>query len=136
MDEALVTMHGKPVLTAGEVACRCGCGFALVKPELLDAFRVIREAAGRPLVVASGCRCEAHNAAVGGSLPSSHVLGEALDLEVGSSGQAYQLVALAIAAGVKRIGVGWRPGHHVFHMDVSHEPPFLYPGERSRLWTY
>ena len=46
----------------------------------LDPFmRVIlnlgREQFGRPLIVNSGCRCAAHNTAVGGANHSSHLLG-------------------------------------------------------------
>ena len=58
---------------ASEFVCnpqQCGCGFGLnlgdIDPRLLDILDVIREATGAPITVNSGCRCQRHNARVGG----------------------------------------------------------------------
>ena len=65
-----------------EFACRCGCGFDTVDAGLITALEEIRGHFGVPVTITSGCRCEAHNAAVGGSKGSQHRLGRAADFSV------------------------------------------------------
>ncbi len=76
-----------------EFACHCGCGFNIIDQRVINMAQVIREALGVPVKVNSGCRCEKHNAAVGGvrkridpktgkilSKGSNHMYGLAADL--------------------------------------------------------
>lgn len=63
-----------------EFACKCGCGKDDISPELVDICQAIRDYIGVPLCVNSGCRCEKHNAKVGGVKNSYHVQGKAADL--------------------------------------------------------
>jgi uncharacterized protein YcbK (DUF882 family) len=66
-----------------EFDCKCGCGFNIIKPEVLELCEVVRDLnGGTPLIPNSGCRCLAHNAAVGGAPKSQHLLGKAADLPV------------------------------------------------------
>ena len=72
-----------------EFACKCGCGFDTVDYELIMVLEYIREHFDRPVVIRSGCRCLAHNAAVGGAQPdadgrggSQHLHGRAADIVV------------------------------------------------------
>lgn len=71
-----------PHFSRWEFACRCGCGFDTVDAELLEALETVRQFYGLPVVITSGCRCAAHNAAVGGSLGSQHLYGRAADIVV------------------------------------------------------
>ncbi len=65
-----------------EFACKCGCGFDTVDTVLLEALVSIREHFGAQVRVTSGCRCAAHNKAVGGSEKSQHKKGRASDIQV------------------------------------------------------
>lgn len=63
-----------------EFACGCGCGFDSISQALVDTVQAIRDAAGAPVIISSGCRCRAHNRAVGGVANSSHLDGLAADI--------------------------------------------------------
>lgn len=67
-----------------EFACPCGCGQGFrvgdIDPGFILRLEEIREELGRPLFVNSGCRCPAHNAAVGGVNGSVHTM---IPLEAG-----------------------------------------------------
>lgn len=64
-----------------EFACKCGCGFTAVDVELLGILEDVRETFG-PVTMLSGCRCHAHNRAVGGAEDSEHMNGTAGDFKV------------------------------------------------------
>ncbi|NCC96616.1 MAG: serine/threonine protein kinase, partial [Synergistales bacterium] len=49
-----------------EFACKCGCGHDNVSPVLVNLLQELRDHLDRAVHVHSGCRCEAHNKAVGG----------------------------------------------------------------------
>lgn len=63
-----------------EFACRCGCGFADVDPELVKGLQALRDLCSKPITITSGCRCKAHNKRVGGVSKSQHLLGKAADI--------------------------------------------------------
>lgn len=63
-------------------------GDTVVDPALLEKLNDIREAYGKPIVVNSGYRSPAHNAAVGGVQNSMHVLGKAADIRPTSKNAA------------------------------------------------
>lgn len=63
-----------------EFSCHCGCGYNLIDQRVIDMAQTIREALGAPVHVNSGCRCEKHNAKVGGVKGSFHTKGKAADL--------------------------------------------------------
>ena len=65
-----------------EFACKCGCGFDTVDTVLLEALEAIRGHFEVPVVITSGCRCIAHNHAVGGTEKSQHLKGRAADIQV------------------------------------------------------
>lgn len=78
-----------------EFFCKCGCGFGSKKgdidmelPVLLQKIRdyVNEQMHTKPhneiaIIVNSGCRCPAHNAAVGGTQGSQHLYGRAADIK-------------------------------------------------------
>lgn len=68
-----------------EFRCPCGvCGGFPAEPEekLVRLAEQVRVAYGAPVLISSGVRCPAHNAAVGGVKNSRHLLGKAMDFRV------------------------------------------------------
>ena len=73
-----------------EFDCGCGCGFNIVDLGLVTTLQRLRDATGRRIDVTSGCRCAAHNLAVGGvperagrpGSGSQHLYGRAADIVV------------------------------------------------------
>ena len=67
------------------IACPCGaCGGFPAEPEekLVRLAERVRTAFDAPVLISSGVRCPAHNAAVGGVKNSRHLLGKAMDFRV------------------------------------------------------
>lgn len=62
-----------------EFKCACGCGLDCVS-ELKQKTDRVRDRLGLPLIVSSGARCSAENAACGGVPDSLHLTGEAADV--------------------------------------------------------
>lgn len=116
-----------------EFACRCGCGFDAIDEGLVEALEALRERLGRPIVVLSGCRCEAHNAAEGGARHSQHVLGKAADIRVAGMG-ARELYSWATGV-VDLRGFGVDDERHFVHVDVrAVSARWCYRGGRERAW--
>ena len=69
-----------PHFSRHEFACRCGCGFDDVSPELVQVLEQARTEFSAPVVINSACRCAQHNRAVGGASASQHLLGTAADI--------------------------------------------------------
>ena len=105
-----------PHFTRAEFACRCGCGFATVDQELIAGLELLRAAVGRPVHILSGCRCPAHNKAVGGAKNSRHVQGKAADVRVDglTARQLYE-----VARGIVQFrGFGVDDERGFVHLDV------------------
>ena len=71
-----------PNLRVREFACGDGSDAVLIDGELVIVLQCIREHFGKPLHITSGYRTASHNAAVGGSKSSQHLLGRAADIQV------------------------------------------------------
>lgn len=79
-------------ITTTDVTCNCGCGFSEVSPAILDVVQDAREHFGKPAHINSrnhcACRCDVHNANVGGIETSMHLpegianLCRAVDFEI------------------------------------------------------
>lgn len=65
-----------------EFACKCGCGFDDVSPELIEVLQALRDWWQRPIKINSACRCVEYNESVGGSEKSQHLLGTAADIVI------------------------------------------------------
>lgn len=65
-----------------EFACKCGCGFDTIDWELIDLLHQARVYFNSPIIINSGCRCEAYNKKIGGEKNSWHVKGRAADIVV------------------------------------------------------
>jgi uncharacterized protein YcbK (DUF882 family) len=99
-----------------EFACQCGCGFDQVSLVLVEALQKLRDEIGQPVAVISGCRCERHNADVGGAKLSLHLVGKAADVRV--PGMMAREIYRA-AAGITAIrGLGVSDERNFVHLDV------------------
>lgn len=73
-----------PAFRVREFRCRDGTDTILIDEGLVVLLQCIREHFGKPVYITSGYRTAAHNAAVGGSKSSQHLLGRAADFHVES----------------------------------------------------
>jgi len=90
--------------------CRDKCGLNAFDPALRDILNRGREKFGRPLVINCGCRCAAHNAAVGGKRHSAHLpapdgLCRAVDIKVLSDITRAILYKIFYDLGIRRFEV-------------------------------
>lgn len=65
-----------------EFACKDDCGFDVVDIELVTILEAVRQHFQAAVKINSACRCAKHNAAMGGSPKSQHLLGKAADIVV------------------------------------------------------
>ena len=114
---------------AGEFSCPCGkCGKTPVDDVLVKYLQQIRDHFGEPMVITSGYRCAAHNAAVGGAADSRHTKGQAADFCI-SGVEPVQIARYAERIGVLGIGLY----DDFVHVDSRTRKSFWYGhGEQPR----
>ena len=71
-----------PDFKVRELRCRDGTDTVMVDEALVLLLQCIREHFGKAVTITSGYRTPAHNAKVGGSKSSQHLLGRAADIRV------------------------------------------------------
>ena len=71
-----------PDFKVRELRCRDGTDTVMVDEALTVVLQCIREHFGKAVVITSGYRTAAHNAAVGVAKSSQHLLGRAADIRV------------------------------------------------------
>jgi uncharacterized protein YcbK (DUF882 family) len=71
-----------PNFNRSEFACKCGCDFSNINPELVVQLEKLRSHFNAIVLINCGCRCEKHNEAVGGKPHSQHLSGNAADIRV------------------------------------------------------
>ena len=71
-----------PGFKVREFRCRDGSDAIMIDQTLVVLLQAIREHFGKAVVITSGYRTAAHNAAVGGAKSSQHLLGRAADIQV------------------------------------------------------
>lgn len=114
---------------SSEFECKCGCGLDKVDPSFLWHLNLARDYAGIAFVVISGCRCEQHNKAEGGTEYSDHLClpaCEGADIYVENSLARFRIISAALNAGFKRIGVA----KTFVHLGSRRNNP------QNVLWTY
>lgn len=94
-----------PHFKRSEFACQCGCGFDTVDAETLRILEVVRQHYIAPVTITSGCRCDEHNAKIGGAKNSKHVEGRAVDFKVAghSAAEVYDFIDNLLP---DRVGLG------------------------------
>ncbi|TAN40782.1 MAG: peptidase M15 [Nitrospirae bacterium] len=113
--------------TDEEFACKCGCGKADVSSDLVNRLDQLREDIGRPITIASGFRCDKHNASEGGVSGSAHTLGLAVDIKISSGQERFEVLAKVLRGFLfKRIGVA----KTFIHVDIDESKP------QTVVWTY
>lgn len=116
-----------PNFSFAEMSCQCGCGSCDMDPAFMDTLQAIRTEYGKPMIVTSGFRCEAHNAALKGG--PEHPRGKAVDIAV-SNPDAMEITAIALRHGIRRIGVSQRNARPRFlHIGGADDLPVA-------LWSY
>ena len=94
-------------MKSSQFACQCGCGLSYEDMDnaLLSLLTLAERLAEQTFHINSGIRCVSHNASVGGSKTSSHLLGMASDIATPNSRIRYKVLNGLLAAGIKRIGI-------------------------------
>ncbi|MDP9195224.1 MAG: D-Ala-D-Ala carboxypeptidase family metallohydrolase [Pseudomonadota bacterium] len=105
-----------PNFTPKEIACR-GTGAITIVPEALDKLQALRDTIGKPLIINSAYRSPSHNAKVGGSPQSKHLLGIAFDISL-KGHDRYRLTHAAEEVGF--MGIGQYPSF--VHLDTRETP--------------
>lgn len=109
-----------------EFTCHCGCGADDIKQVLVDKLQVMRNATGVPIKINSGVRCKTHNKEIGSSDTSSHLTGDAVDVQAEGDAQRADILLSAVHAGFSRIGLR----KDFIHLDID-------GGKNSpRVWLY
>lgn len=112
-----------------ELRCQCGCDELVFDEDFRDTLNQIRVAFGKPMFISSGYRCPSHLIEAKKPMPGTHSFGVAVDVAV-SYEDAYQLIAIAMAHGIKRIGVNQKGHGRFIHLDVSESHP------SPTVWSY
>lgn len=115
-----------------ELECQ-HCGEYLFDENFLNTLNKIREECDFPLPISSGYRCKEHPIeaakAAQGRPYGAHTTGKAVDVKV-SGERALRLIEVALAHGVKRIGLNQKGSSRFIHLDVCDDLP------TPALWTY
>lgn len=98
-----------------EIACR-GSGSLRIHEEALDKLQALRDRLGKPLIVRSAYRSQAHNRAVGGAPRSKHLDGTAFDIAM-TNHEPAAFEEAARAVGFK--GFGFYPRSGFMHVDLG-----------------
>lgn len=86
--------------------CNPSCDISQMDAAFLDLMDRVRELAGIPLVINSAYRSKSWEMMHGRNGTSAHCKGKALDIRCNTSANRFRIVAAAITAGIKRIGIG------------------------------
>ena len=123
-------MPTKNYFTDKELACS-HCGVNGMDEDFVGILNSLREASGFPWKITSGYRCAQHPVEAAKAEPGTgaHCTGLAVDVGV-SRGQAFRVVQLALAAGIRRIGVNQKGQGRFIHLDMADDK--LSP----TIWSY
>ena len=118
--------------TAKSLTCKCGCNTIEFDLGFLATINAIREECGFPLVVSSAYRCPLHPIEARKESLGAHGYGKAVDV-LCSGEKALEVIRVAQAHGIKRIGIKQKGGGRFIHLDAcTEEEGFTSPA----LWSY
>lgn len=114
-----------------EFACKCGCGFDDIAPELVDSLEQIIDYLSKcehgftACIITSGCRCSKHSVNVGGKATDAHTKGIAADCYfLGADKTPYPAEQVAAVAELYGLGgIGIIDGHAI-HLDRRDIKPY------------
>lgn len=108
-----------------EFECKCECDMPLEVYEniikLASQLQFLRDYTGRPITINSAYRCPEHNAKVGGSKTSQHLLGKAADITIQSlkPAEVYRIIEDLIDMGhMLQGGLGLYEKKGFVHYDI------------------
>jgi len=108
-----------------EFECKGGCNMPLEVYEniikLASQLQFLRDYTGRPITINSAYRCPDHNAKVGGSKTSQHLLGKAADITIQSlkPAEVYRIIEDLIDMGhMLQGGLGLYEKKGFVHYDI------------------
>lgn len=104
-----------------------------MQPAFLAVLQEIRTLYKRPMIISSGYRSVTHSKEIGKTYLGEHVLGLAADI-LCSRTDALDLVKLAMAHDIRRIGINQKGGHgsRYIHLGITNRFGLLPEG----IWTY
>jgi len=105
---------------------RCGNDIVFDKMDnnVVVLIDKLRRRINKPIIITSSYRTKEHNAKVGGSTNSQHLLGKALDIVCTDSNYRFLVIKEAFRLGFTGIGVG----SNFIHLDIR--------DKKSVMWTY
>jgi hypothetical protein len=98
-----------------ELACK-GTGKLMIDVQALNSLQDLRRRVGQPMRLTSAYRSPEHNARVGGSPNSKHMLAEAFDVQMAGH-DPLEFELLARESGFK--GFGFYPASGFMHIDMG-----------------
>lgn len=105
---------------------KAGSGKAGMNLAFVKKLDLIRGRIGQPMKINSGFRTAAHNKKVGGVPDSAHTRGLAADIHCPDSALRYDIVRVALALEIKRVGIG----PTIVHLDDDPSLP------QEVIWLY
>ena len=95
----------------------------MADPALIRGLQDLREAVHGPIIVLCGYRCPKHNAEIGGTIGSQHMVGRAADINIpGFTVEQMALLAESIHV-FNGGGIGRYPHKNFVHVDVRPNGP-------------
>ena len=126
-----------------EFACPDGTDKILIDDALVLDLQAIRDYFGQPVDIGSGYRTVPYNKLIGGDPASSHLYGQAADIDVGRFANAInarKVAMFAEAVGITRIGLYmYSDGRSWIHIGSLSEKLFWFdsnPGIRTNPKTF
>lgn len=96
-----------------------GSKLIILNADLVNRLQKLRSRLGKPIIINSGYRSEAHNKKVGGASKSYHLTGDAADISI--KGMKVPDIAKAAEA-VGFTGIIQYPKQNFVHVDVRRTP--------------
>lgn len=120
----------KSYFTERELACKC-CGANEFDPDFLETLNSIRKECGFPFLISSAYRCPKHPNEARKTATGAHTTGKAVDI-LASGENALEIVSVALANGLTRVGVSQKGGGRFIHIDGCTEDD----GFPTAIWSY
>ena len=114
-----------------ELACKCGCNTNEFDDEFLVTLNVIREECGFSFPLSSAYRCPLHPIEARKETLGAHCSGKAVDI-LCTGESALEVIRVAQAHGINRIGVQQKGGGRFIHLDGCTAAE----GFDSAIWSY